>query len=94
MGKFARNKTKVKYSDVDSSASKKSERSHKYQIQLLISRFHPKIYVTVKKQIFLETFGPPENNRENSRQLEDKDKSSTFNIIINITFTIILMFPT
>ena len=56
MGKFARNKTKVKFSDVNSSALKKSVKGHKKQRHLLMSSFHPKA-VQVQKHIFLETFG-------------------------------------
>ena len=51
IGKYARNKSEVKFSDGNSSALKKSAKSRKKQIQLLFSRIHRKA-VQFQKQIF------------------------------------------
>ena len=86
MGKYARNKTKVKFSDFISSASKKSAKSRKKLRQMIFSRIHTKA-VQVQKQIFfLETFGPSEINPGKSKQFEENIKW-----IISIMFMLLLI---
>ena len=69
MGKYSRNKTKVKFADVNSSALKKSAKSLKKLRQLLLSRIHPKS-VQGQKGYFLETFGPSEINQGKGNSLK------------------------
>ena len=60
MGEYARNKTKVKFTDGNSSALKKSAKIRKKLIQLIFSRIHTKA-VQVQKQIFSGNFQTIEN---------------------------------
>ena len=72
MVKYASNKTKVKFSDGNSSSSKKSAKSRKKQRQLLFSRIHSKC-VQVQKQIFSVNFWAIRNQFKKRKQSKDKD---------------------
>ena len=70
MGKYARNKTKVKFSDFISSASKNSAKSRKKLRQILFSRIHTKA-VQVQKQIFFwKLSGHQKSIREKANSLK------------------------
>ena len=77
MGKYSRNKTKVKFDDVNSSALKKSAKSLKKLRQLLLSRIHPKS-VQVQKRYFS---GNLRAIRNKSRKRKQSEANGEFSII-------------
>ena len=72
MGKYENNETKVKLADGNSSDLKKSARSRKKINDSLIFQGLIPNMCKLKTDVFLETFGQPEINQENSKQLEEK----------------------
>ena len=62
MGKYARNKTRVKFADGFSSALKNSTRSKKNKDSFFHLKFIPKLCKS-KTRYFMETFGPSEINK-------------------------------
>ena len=73
MGKYARNKTKVKFSDGNSSASKKIAKIRKKQRQLLFSRIHPKVVQVQKQTFFWKLLGHQNSTRKNKQFKEKGD---------------------